>query len=172
MNVWLLKVYLIVIFSYSALVLPFSSTLPPSLQPEVSPSFCIFTPHDLPPHLLQSTHPITSTDHESRACPARSRPAPAPGGAPRRFFKFIASPFLAGSSSHVSLVWGSINVISHVFSCVYKCLILGSWMRACVCVYACIHVHIHMYWLLGRVDVWVKVRVHICFYVCFIGAWY
>jgi hypothetical protein len=34
---------------------------------------------------------------------------------------------------------------------------------ACVCVYVCIHVHISMYRLCGRIDSWVEVRVRICF---------
>jgi hypothetical protein len=37
-------------------------------------------------------------------------------------------------------------------------------MLACgVRVYVCLHVHIYMYRLCGRIDGWMEVRVHICF---------
>ena len=40
-----------------------------------------------------------------------------------------------------------------VFACVFhRCLIKDSWMVACVWVYVCVHVHISMYRLWGRVE--------------------
>jgi hypothetical protein len=56
-------------------------------------------------------------------------------------------------SIYIARVVGVKSASAHMFSCVFhRCLIMDSWILACVCVYVCIQVHISMYRLCGRVE--------------------
>ena len=56
---------------------------------------------------------------------------------------------------------------THVFTCVFhRCLIPDRWKLACVWVSVCVHVHVYMYRLCGRVEGRVKSASAHGFYMC------